>query len=786
MASAASTSSGSGRSGNDSTEANAQVCAHWKHTDIQVRATQTLSKSQDEQPACFQRGQQLQGEWRDAIPAVKAQHRAQQSTAISDVLHLEQQANNALPPLSDWQLAPRIVYSDNVWAARSSVIPRTGRIALAELLPTSHGRTMESALVTTFAPWSPAFLIDHIPSSAALTLIASGADEEFASPDANGDGDAAVGGGNEIESPTTSEQLRWVCLHPHHVPRICDWCDRGITLGAPYFSCLQCDDLDLCEACEPLARSGAAVREKFTADERRRHDPYAHRLERRTQMWPPTCDCTRKRSVQWIDPKLSPAPAYSIFHAKLMLLPYASHLRVVISSFNTDQFRQWDTMTDTFWICDFPRLERGPCVRETGNVFFGDLTHFLRAAGAQRWARCLDELRLDLGGLPKGTILLSSIPSGFCDCPSDRHAGEKNDLLRHRGGPGSSTQASASLATSASGATHRHGLPALHHALSQHHPPAASVAGPVYVSGFSVGAAKNWWLHSFAAAAGVSLGPDLRIVTDASSTYFDVDMRLRDFGSLWRADPAASPLHSHSKLMLRAWQHSAVCSRVHGWVYVGSHNFSKASWGTMDGDRHLWELGVLSISTCDRARASPVKTSSHSSDADCCDGWPLGQVPLWFDIREVAPISWRHSLHIPEFASGKGQVVRAFARVGDETEKNAGSSSARRLDGDQHRQRRGIGAVDATLDVANSIVVFVSSDRVPVVLARSVWPSSLPFPPPPNMLLYVRLCVSERRVVWVERWFQQANKDQVSGAETVGTASARSVYVPPHRRGLGR
>jgi hypothetical protein len=469
-----------------------------------------------------------------------------------------------------------------------------------------------------------------------------------------------------------------------------------------------------------------------------------------------------------------------------MLLLYASHLRVVISSFNTDQFRQWDTMTDTFWICDFPRLERGQCARETGNVFFGDLTHFLRAAGAQSWARCVDELRLDLGGLPKGTILLSSIPSGLCGCPSDRHAGEKHNLLHPRGRPGSSVQASAGLAAAASESTRRHGLPALRDALSQHHPPAASCAGPVYVSGFSVGAAKDWWLHSFAAAVGSALGPDLRIVTDASSTYFDVDMRLRGFGSLWRVDPTASPLHSHSKLMLRAWQHSAICSRVHGWVYVGSHNFSKASWGTVDGDRHLWELGVLSISTCNRARASPEKASSHSFGAGCCDGWSLGQVPLWFDIREVAPISWRHSLHIPEFVSGKGQVIRAFARVGNETEKNAGSASARRSDGDQQQQRRSIGAINATPNVANSIMVFVSSDRVPVALARSLWPSSLPFPPPPNMLLYVRLCVSERRVVWVERWFHQEDQGQVSSAETVGTASARSVYVPPHRRGLGR
>lgn len=54
----------------------------------------------------------------------------------------------------------------------------------------------------------------------------------------------------------------------------------------------------------------------------------------------------------------------------------------------------------------------------------------------------------------------------------------------------------------------------------------------------------------------------------------------------------------HSTVMTRTYPSQQCCGRLHGWVYLGSHNCSAASWGNLDLSMAManWELGVLLLS----------------------------------------------------------------------------------------------------------------------------------------------------------------------------------------------
>lgn len=93
-------------------------------------------------------------------------------------------------------------------------------------------------------------------------------------------------------------------------------------------------------------------------------------------------------------------------------------------------------------------------------------------------------------------------------------------------------------------------------------------------------------------------------------------------------------------------------------------------------------------------------------------------------------------------------------------------------------------------------------------LTESVWPPDLPFPPPPDTLLHVRIHLATRRVVWIERIWNAGNDSHAAQAvpstATARQASTRAIqgrtsahantqptaaatpprYVPPHRRAL--
>jgi hypothetical protein len=88
----------------------------------------------------------------------------------------------------------------------------------------------------------------------------------------------------------------------------------------------------------------------------------------------------------------------------------------------------------------------------------------------------------------------------------------------------------------------------------------------------------------------------------------------------------------HSKMMTRFYPEGSCkfknCSKKHGWVYLGSHNVSASSWGTLFSGGQVqvrnWELGVLFCSNI-----------SNDRHIEC--GADLNQIPIPFQQREIVP-----------------------------------------------------------------------------------------------------------------------------------------------------
>ncbi len=579
---------------------------------------------------------------------------------------------------------------------------------------------LESALVTSFGPWNKAFLFDHFPKECELTFVV-GDDEEEKEED---DDDSQT-----KESYTSTTKVRAVdwCLHPLHDALFCDLCEAEIRAGQPFLHCWKCD-IDLCKDCMDV-KDVLAFRNKDL-----HHQPHNHYVERGHKITSSTCSCERKRKVTSVLAPLC-GSGYSIMHIKLMLLLYGPKLRLIISSFNVDEDKEWGVMTDVFWVQDFARHDSDsvPMLGDAECQFFNRLTHIIKALGCDEWAARLASLRLDLSHLDPGTFLVATIPNEF------------------RPGCGNTSEWC--------------GMPYVRSVLEQQHPCGPIELSPAFVTAFSVGRAQKPWQKAMAEALGVSLDSSLRIVSHTGTAFQSSNMTLREHGSLWYVADEYDKLMWHSKMAFRGWKpRSCSCERSHGWVLVGSHNWSKSSWGTQEGNASLWELSVLCVSTCDTL-----------SSLD------MSSVPLPFSPHSVRPFSWKD----PMKAGGLGQeeCITEILRV------------AKDRDDDKAEEV-------LLIPILRTKFSFLHPSANPCALMRRyVWNrTGCAFPPKPGTVIHARVSrsgVEKGKVVWVERVelpYHPVKDDKVPIMDNKQTRSALSsyegsahpssppAYVPPHMR----
>ena len=164
------------------------------------------------------------------------------------------------------------------------------------------------------------------------------------------------------------------------------------------------------------------------------------------------------------------------------------------------------------------------------------------------------------------------------------------------------------------------------------------------VTAFSIGGAAKEWHRDMARAMGADLNTSLRIVVHNGTTLQSLDTMkfLRTRGALWHVREEDDGLKWHSKMTIRGWKsEDCTCNRAHGWFLVGSHNWSKSSWG----DKALWELSVLSISTCNAGSLVDMR-----------------KVPLPFSPSLVCPFAWNHELSVSTMNS-KGIVLTETLKI---------------------------------------------------------------------------------------------------------------------------
>ena len=129
-------------------------------------------------------------------------------------------------------------------------------------------------------------------------------------------------------------------------------------------------------------------------------------------------------------------------------------------------------------------------------------------------------------------------------------------------------------------------MPYLRQTLENNTPAAPLGLSPVFVTAFSIGGAPTEWHRDMAHAMGVDLNTSLRIVVHSRTTLQSQDTMqlLRTRGALWHVIEEDDGLEWHSKMTIRGWKsEDCACNRAHGWFLVGSHNWSKSSWGDRTG-----------------------------------------------------------------------------------------------------------------------------------------------------------------------------------------------------------
>lgn len=478
-----------------------------------------------------------------------------------------------------WFYQPRILYTLNSFTKKLEHL-QGSTIFPPKLFQASDGSALNEALVTSFDPWDPAFLIDHIPKSTRLTFVVEG---------------------TKKENVAVKKAEVWWCLDPSHTSWVdgkancCVACKIPIPEGDKFIYCKSCC-LNFCMDCHkkllelPYPERRTLMRAAKIAG----HEVHNCCVKEKTNEGrnAKTCHCIRKRKLSVIHPPLVDEQ-YSIQHAKLMLLKFEEHLRIVISSFNLDEDGQLESMSDSFWVQDFPLLD-DPAQKPPR--FINELSEFVDCLGSAEWAQRLSTLPVDYSQLDPNIFLIRTVPNKFNkrNIPSPlkkmRETLEGMELVERP-----------------------HSIPFC----------------PVLVQTFSLGGAGKDWLEKYATALGTKLSPSsLQSILSTASCTFDANGTIRKNAAVLKY-PKELDASWHSKMITRWSKYQCTkCDKYHGWLYLGSHNLSKSSW-----EGHLWELGILWCS-------SP-KTCEGQLD--------LAKVTLPYPLDALRPFSWKDSWPIISF-----------------------------------------------------------------------------------------------------------------------------------------
>ena len=417
-------------------------------------------------------------------------------------------------------------------------------------------RRMERALVTSFGPFELSYVMRNLPPDVELTF-----------------------GYNTSHALSPTARLRpilWCPLHRWWEESMsCSQCNHRFTLGRRYARLAGDDDDDdddvfVCSAClrKLVNPQVLAPLTRFEG--------------------PGTCGCppeTMRRAVHHEAPMIN---EMGIMHCKLWLFLFGDILRVVVPSFNASE-RQRRKALDVFWWADVSRgVQSQQSAASSG--FGRDLLDLLRRLQLPEWVTVASEF--DFAPLDRdGVSLVVSAP----------HAHEP-----------------------------RIGLERLNTILQTFQSSFGSEARkqwevtPVFVETWSIGGTQSLWYNEFTRTVtgihDLSRGLDLcHFIFDGGNDYGEsCIIRHRVHHSL--CDPFKNLEYgSHGKVMVRMMPPSAHgcaatnCTKLHGWIYFGSHNLSISSWGSgaIHQGRLLrsprgpsnWEVGVV-------IRSAPVAGAS--------------------------------------------------------------------------------------------------------------------------------------------------------------------------------
>lgn len=624
---------------------------------------------------------------------------------------------NGVATPAGWHAHGRVLFSRNPLAERAPFIASADTTPLQELLKSPQGAPPLSALVTSFQPWSSAFLIDHFGGTE-LTFVTRFDDPHFF----------------PIDDKARVIPNCWWCLHPHHPPSLdgvvdedhmCDICDSKLLLGQAFEYCYECG-IELCSRCSAKVRALPRSELRNHDGELIDHEPRNHyTIQVPYNQSAKDCGCARRTKLTLVQPPLC-RDKYSIVHSKLTLLQFSDHLRLIISSFNVDEDRQWARFTDSFWLQDFPlntttttSSAGGGCICGNDgdrNPFFEDLVCFVEALGCRAWASKLRSLPLDLSRLDPNLHLIASVPGELPGMP----ARFRDPLQRiHR------CLVRASLTEK------------------------ALTMSPVFAQVFSLGGAPDRWLQDFAHAMCARLDPTsfCAIFCNATQT-FDQAQRLRQRKCVFATHASEDTVSWHSKMMSRySLQACTKCGKHHGWLYVGSHNLSKASWSS----QALWELGVLWLSP------PPAAATAR------CGALDMLSIPRPCSYDKLEVFSWRHRWPLTQFSNeAPVRCATGYCLVMEP------------------HDRDGVKAI-----------LNVGKHSLPVIVHRSAWNGDSQFPPVIHAVLHVTVIVrltptkpSVERVLRVERVFScdENMPSQLVTSAPTAKQSTQATYVPPCRR----
>ncbi|CAG8588546.1 9628_t:CDS:10 [Paraglomus occultum] len=314
---------------------------------------------------------------------------------------------------------------------------------------------------------------------------------------------------------------------------------------------------------------------------------------------------TSKYKLTIVHPPMPPS-GFGCFHPKLMLLFYENWMRVVISSANLVPY-DWDTMENIAFVQDFPVSGNTVSSIDELPSFARDLCSFLTAMKVP--AQVCDKLK-EYDFTSAQAILVPSV--------AGTHRSSKLKLYGHtrlaeavRTLCGTLDDVQLECQTSSLGSLHQRFLEEFYRSASGLDPVDRSVGKkketsvtPKIAVGFPSLKTVQQSRHGPAGAGTIFLSRKhyekstfpKHVLRDSVSRRRGTLMHLKLILAYTNQQPESPNYNSQST------DASSAKSRVTGWYYCGSHNFTMAAWGQLTTSRQNkqlqltiknWELGVI-------------------------------------------------------------------------------------------------------------------------------------------------------------------------------------------------